>query len=87
MIALAARLLVLKAAKLQAVYRACDGESQVCRALFAAGDSVHPVVSGRLDLNADVSPPVGEFVYGKSYLANSRSHHLISHAQTMLNRV
>jgi serine/threonine-protein kinase HipA len=31
----------------------------------------HPTVAGRFELHAAASPPRGEFVYGKSYLANS----------------
>jgi serine/threonine-protein kinase HipA len=32
---------------------------------------MHPTVAGRFDLHAAASPPIGEFVYGKSYLANA----------------
>jgi serine/threonine-protein kinase HipA len=32
---------------------------------------LHPTVAGRFDLHAAASPPVGEFVYGRSYLANA----------------
>jgi serine/threonine-protein kinase HipA len=30
-----------------------------------------PSVAGRFDLHTSIQPPVGEFVYGKSHLANS----------------
>ena len=34
---------------------------------------VSPTVAGRFDLDSTVSPAVGEFVYGQSYLSNSAS--------------
>lgn len=36
-------------------------------------DDIHPVVAGRFDLQTDVLPNVGTFVYAASYLENPRA--------------